>query len=958
MARLAFRIYSSYNNNNNANTTNSKTATTTATITRDTIHRFMTDIYGEESYKIPTNVALLDAIFYNDSHNHHHDTNTVSSPNTTTTTTTTSTAVLLQATVTESQFCARCLDTVRPDTGSHVLLDWISILGMTMLPFHPNNNTSISSSLSLPHTKQQQYHHPSIPKRNSIQQYLNIIYSTKPPLCSIYQLTESRLYEIKRRFHSLVQQQPPPSSLDVMSLNQTMNDSSSSVTTDPTAATTAMMEPNVNNNNNNDIASSHHNNNSNNNHRQMINSAVFCYSVSSNPEDGSSGGYIPTSLAKLVFRTGYYYSINDQYSNHHDHLNRRSSSSKRTASSVYLPSSTTTMAAEFQPSMDGTITIGWTLYHVLQFGCIALRIDTNTTTDIASVTTPIRHDYKTFPIMDVPLLRFLFVMFAYADPYGVNDDTTTTTNSDQGYDRMVDCGNSNDLTHSNIDDASKVLSRKQFTNMILYLIEHAEFRRRVDAPPSDMDTTDEKNDNNMQNNKKSSNDASMENQNVSLATVVSLGLLDPPDGSKPSDTLPLKTVVDHVLVDSGTTAIPNYMTFEEFCVWNYYGTHSTKNDLSSTVTSTNDTLQSLDAASSNNTNNNGSTNQLDASNRSISGSSPGNSRKRRNTIGRGRLNPLMMDLRLIAGVKFGIPPTLASMEVTLIAEIERRHQRRYPTSDVSRRGPRGTVWNVIDATWFKSWAALVQSVEGTEEDAADGRGDPRSDRVRGLFRISNTGLLIENGSLSLRKEIRWKHDYELIAPLAWSALQAWYDGGPPIQRSVVRYLPFAGSTASPHSTNRAPIPTENEIELHPYFATVYLCDVTSRGIARPFQQNYQMSCVSPILVLLVQLCKELDVSPDSARLWVIGSSNNVDGHDAVKSDDWILDTSLNIVEQRKRRGVPTDERVVLLLELKDKDTGLWPRGIDGKEWSFRDGSAPAPIPTDLGDGIVGLYNMG
>ena len=391
------------------------------------------------------------------------------------------------------------------------------------------------------------------------------------------------------------------------------------------------------------------------------------------------------------------------------------------------------------------------------------------------------------------------------------------------------------------------------------------------------------------------------------------------------------------------------MTFDEFCIWNHYGT---KNATTTTTTLT-DALQSLDVSNS--------SSNMDASNRSSFGNSPGNSKKRRNTIGRGRLNPLMMDLRLIAGVKFGIPPTLASMEVSLIAEIERRHQRRYPTSDVSRRGPRGTVWNVIDATWFKSWATLVQSVEGTEEDAADGRGDPRSDRVRGLFRISNTGLLIENGSLSLRKEIRWKHDYELIAPLAWSALQAWYDGGPPIQRSVVRYLPISGSTASPHSTNRAPIPTENEIELHPYFATVYLCDVTSRGIARPFQQNYQMSCVSPILVLLVQLCKELDVSPDSARLWVIGSSNTTnaasDGHD-VRSDDWILDTSLNIVEQRKRRGVPTDERVVLLLELKDKDTGLWPRGIDGKEWSFRDGSAPALIPTDLGDGIVGLYNMG
>ena len=674
--------------------------------------------------------------------------------------------------------------------------------------------------------------------------------------------------------------------------------------------------------------------------RHVITTAAFVYGTSStNHLDNGGGGYVPPTLARLVFYTGYYYRIHDlsYYNNTND---SNSSSSRNNNMDATIP----TMA--FQ-SMDST-NIGWTLYHVLQFGCIALRRESHHQATMATTTTVMK-DNKTINTMDIPLLRFLFAMFLYADQYDTNDATTTTNSGDCRDD---------DVATTLMDDTVNVLSRSQVTNMILYLLEHAEFRRRVDAPPVDRDDDDD-NENDGDDDRNASATGTTthqhhqgvsraEEQNVSLSTVVSLGLLDPPEGSKPSSTIVLKTVIDHLLVESGTTATPNCMTFDEFCVWNHYGAKPVINETALNVD------PSTDSSSSSN---------LDASSRSISGSNPGNSKKRRNTIGRGRLNPLMMDLRLIAGVKFGIPPTLASMEVSLIAEIERRHQRRYPTSDVSRRGPRGTVWNVIDAAWFKSWATLVQSVEGTDEDAADGRGDPRSDRVRGLSRISNTGLLIENGSLSLRKEIRWKHDYELIAPLAWSALQAWYDGGPPIQRSVVKYLPISGSTASPHSTNRAPIPTENEIELHPYFATVYLCDVTSRGVARPFQQNYQMSCVSPILVLLVQLCKELDVSADMARLWIIGSTSATnsnalpDGHD-VRNDDWILDTSLNIVEQRKRRGVPADERVVLMLELKDKDTGLWPRGIDGKEWSFRDGLSPAPIPTDLGDGIVGLYNMG
>jgi hypothetical protein len=79
----------------------------------------------------------------------------------------------------------------------------------------------------------------------------------------------------------------------------------------------------------------------------------------------------------------------------------------------------------------------------------------------------------------------------------------------------------------------------------------------------------------------------------------------------------------------------------------------------------------------------------------------------------------------------------------------------------------------------------------------------------------------------------------------------------------------------------------------------------------------------------------------------------------------------------KRRGMVNlskDSPIVLLLELKDRDSGLWPRGIDGKEWVSRrqrnqqengDNSSSSLTvadqqigSSDLGDGIVGLYNMG
>jgi hypothetical protein len=452
------------------------------------------------------------------------------------------------------------------------------------------------------------------------------------------------------------------------------------------------------------------------------------------------------------------------------------------------------------------------------------------------------------------------------------------------------------------DTDKHVLTRRQIAAMLWHLTKYVEFRVRADTSPL-LD------DENAPSDLLGSVNEDFEKQTVSFASAVSLGLVQSAPNSKPTDSVPLNGLVDSCLAG---TSVKDQMSFEEFCSWNRGTVSTTTNGQNSLC----------------------------------------------------RLDPLILELRLLAGVMFGVPPTLARVEVALVTEIERRHKRRYPQSEVSRRGPRGTVWNIIDAHWYKSWVALVNKVAGTAEDSLDGRGDPQNDRARGLFRISNTSLLVENGSLAIRPDLRWKHDYELVPPLAWSALQAWYDGGPPIHRSVVKYIDNAGTSPSPHSSRTLSLATENEIELYPYFVTVYLCDSASRGQARPFQQNYQMSRVSPILVMLVQLSRELDISPDSLRLWVLGNTSGSsrplgsDTPDEGRNDDWILSSDLNIVEQRKRRGFSKDGDLTLLLEIKDRETGLWPRGVDGKEWSFRDSSIPTQSLSDLGDGIVGLYNMG
>jgi len=325
--------------------------------------------------------------------------------------------------------------------------------------------------------------------------------------------------------------------------------------------------------------------------------------------------------------------------------------------------------------------------------------------------------------------------------------------------------------------------------------------------------------------------------------------------------------------------------------------------------------------------------------------------------GKERLGPLIIDIRLIASVMFGVPPKLASLEHLLVKDLQERHTKRYPQTDVSRRGPRGTIWYLIDDKWYKSWTEIIEAVRSTKDDGEDLRDKlSSSTSPRRLGQIINTKLLREDGSLALRVGIKWRHDYEILPPLAWSALQAWYDGGPPISRMVVPYKSGSTNSSIPQSRGRSlSLRTDNEIELYPFFVTMFLCDTASRGEARPFQQAVPVSRVNQIRLLLVQLCKELDVDPQMGRLWVMEPTT-----DPLQKgkDDWLLDLDSNIVEQRKKRvgvGQNGNSKINLLLELKNKETKEWPRGSSGKNLpsSNEDGNS-----IEIGDGIVGLFNMG
>eukprot|EP00934_Nitzschia_sp_Nitz4_P003844 Nitzschia sp. Nitz4//scaffold66_size103028//37925//43391//NITZ4_004496-RA/size103028-snap-gene-0.138-mRNA-1//-1//CDS//3329556344//3834//frame0 len=448
------------------------------------------------------------------------------------------------------------------------------------------------------------------------------------------------------------------------------------------------------------------------------------------------------------------------------------------------------------------------------------------------------------------------------------------------------------------------LGDAELSALVRLLCEHKEFRLQVDQPEATKDSKNASDTGGEQGDEDHPADDDKDDSVVSFQAAKSLGLL--PEGyRKPASdktSIPVQTVVQEMKQSMGVeidTDASAPVTMEQFLAWH---------------------------------------------------------KEKRENPQRG-LGPFIMELRLIVSIVFGVPPKMASMEKAIIAEVEQRHQKTYPQTQTSRRGPRGTVWYIIDDGWLRTWRVVVDRASGTPEDGNDLRdSDVGSSNPRRVGRISNRGLLEDGGSLALLKDIKWRQDYEILPPLAWSALQAWYDGGPPIHRSVVPYSPTPGSAAARSRQARPNAPVENEIELFPFFVTLYMCDAITRGEARPFQQGAPVSRVVPTRVLLVQLCKDLDVDPEFGRLWVMDTSP-VEDPNAPRQGDYLLDLDLNVAEQRRNRsgGEGIGTNLSLLLEIKDEESGLWPRGEDGKSWTF---TRPSNGATETGDGIVGLYNMG
>ena len=875
------------------------------TLTRDTLQRFLSDIHGEESYKAPAVRSTLDRIFsYSDKDaggGGGGDTRIVVGGGQRLLSSLPPDAFArgIHSTVAFVDNPAAVRDPSQPSVvASHVLLDWMLSLLNAMLP------------RTLP------------PPPKVAETFLRAVNSDPArmidALSNRYGLYEGDggnggegydnvLYEIRRRFHSVERGLGGDSG----------GDDGEGGKAAPTVGA-ADIDPDTG-----ELRIEEESDRPDEDRpRNVIDERSFVRAASAPSDELGHGGYLPEELARWTFRAC---------------AGRAAQAADARAGSLWDGGGAEGDAqdgggedGEQRRSKKRRRADYWTMYDALAFGCDAVRHEALQDDDDRGAGGPgISSDVPARHAADVPLLRIAFGAFGLlprqesAEDYGEGE----------------------------------VLTKSQIGKMLLLLLEHQSFRLRADSPPADSvggferkhsnPFIEERIDSSVRSEQgvEQIDGVSSPDASECLATLVDasyaslLGLLpsdadlsggegaaDGPEGMR-AHRVPLGVLVDHVIAESCGTAGSDAaaMDLDGFVRWHLH---------------------------------------LSPSSPSSAASMP---------VSETRLGPYLLDLRLIASVLLGVRPASPPAERVLIDEIKRRHRYRYPRARdgcVQPRGPKGTVWNVMGAEWWRTWEHFTEAAGGNTIGGSPGG---RSSGYA-MGKIDNNMLLSEEGILSLKQGLRWHTDFVLVEPLAWSALQAWHDGGPPITREVVPQHKegFAeGALSSPTRSGINDKKKEYDIELYPLFASVFLCDASSRGEPRPFQQFVPLSRYLPLNDVVERLRDGLGRSTyqfnTCFRLWLldgVGVNGAPPPQASGTSDNsigWILDLDLPIGDERNlKRGNASlkEENVALMLEVRNDD-GTWPRSkINTSDAPGEAEGQAADGAEGLGNGIVGLYNMG
>jgi len=288
----------------------------------------------------------------------------------------------------------------------------------------------------------------------------------------------------------------------------------------------------------------------------------------------------------------------------------------------------------------------------------------------------------------------------------------------------------------------------------------------------------------------------------------------------------------------------------------------------------------------------------------------------------GRLQ-ILDDLCFIAAVQCRMRPARPEAEREVIMRLLSQHRQELAsktTAAMAQFGPEGTNWNLITFDWWSSWCRFSGFPD--QEVLPERVGAP-----------NNWTILKKTRGKELLHNLILGQHYEIVPPPVWQTLQAWYEGGPSVEREVVR------------------LRGKLELELYPLALRVATCDV--KGRPRATEREVLFSKAGLMSDLLRYLCDLAGFDPDRARLWNYANLT-----------DWREQHVLPPDRTLDQAGLQDGQLVVLEISLHD---GTWPRSqmqaeLEAEELNSDSEAEALPDESEtlfsIGDGLKGLHNLG
>eukprot|EP01034_Spumella_vulgaris_P035020 gene35020-43181_t len=285
------------------------------------------------------------------------------------------------------------------------------------------------------------------------------------------------------------------------------------------------------------------------------------------------------------------------------------------------------------------------------------------------------------------------------------------------------------------------------------------------------------------------------------------------------------------------------------------------------------------------------------------------------------LLPGLRDLSLAASCLFGVQPGSVLLEKEYVTELMLRYMARAGTSSQHIHGAVGTEWCIVNKLWYDSWRVFVghshsDNASSSRSFSAKGSGKifPNGSSSPAVLSAANISTLrpsplrrpppkpiaIDNWSILRKSGARGQllqgvsegHDFCVVAPTVYSALYAWYGGGPKIVRKVI--------------ANRG----VTQIEFFPLSLKIVTCDANGRTNSLNVQESL-FSKAMTVAEMISELCaSKPQVTADQVRLWNYAR------------DSWreqsVLSPELTLLECNIQDG----QSILMEISLPN---GTWPR---------------------------------